>query len=76
MYSVQCTVYITVHCPVCLKLSYLIEKTDGSSCSKDNVDPEDDEIVAEPPDPPEVTQQVEVGDAEHLLRVFQRSRRT
>ena len=50
------------------KSVYLIEEADGSSCSKDDVDPEDDEIVAEPADPPKVTQQVEVGDTEHLER--------
>ena len=49
-----------------VRIYYLVEETDSSSPTEDNVDTEDDEIIPKPPNAPKVSEKVKVGDAKHL----------
>ena len=49
-----------------LPVSDSVKQTEARGASKQDVDSEHEEVVAQPADLPIVAQQVEVGDAQHL----------
>ena len=53
-------------------MSDSVKQTEARGASKQDVDSEYEEVVAQPPDLAVVAQQVEVGDAQHLDQERQR----